>query len=263
MPESVDRPAPESTTTSPSATSAARSSRVPGSAAAGSTAVGTAVTAPWSPSPATRAATSGGSDLPVEAAQQLLVHAAQPLGREGALEEAADATGPVPGGADPHGGQPGVGRVQRPGGHHRGAGVGLDQGVGVGLADLDQLVADALGRGGEAPGDAGARALAAGLDPVAAELFGEHAGARPLVVGESGPHPVHRRSDDPFRGGDDLTHGPILPSFPPGTSPGLPDGARLRCRSRRVPPVDAPGRSHAAAAPTGRITPPPSREEEP
>src|ERR671917_2246118 len=125
MPESVDRPAPVSTTTSPSATSPARSSRVPGSAAAaGSTAVGTAVTPPWSPSPATRAATSGGSDLAVEPPQQLLVHPAQTLGREGALEEAADATGAVPGGAHPDGGQPGVGGVQRPGGHHRRAGVG-------------------------------------------------------------------------------------------------------------------------------------------
>src|SRR3712207_1532326 len=227
MPESVDRPAPESTTTSPSATSAARSSRVPGSAAAGSTAVGTAVTPPWSPSPATRAATSGGGDLAVEPAQELLVHPAQPLGREGALEEAADAAGAVPGGADPDGGQPGVGRVQRPGGHHRGAGVGLDQGVGLGLADLDQLVADPLGGGGEAPGDAGARALAAGLDPVAAELLGEHAGARPLVVGESGPHPVHRRSDDPFRGGDDLTHGPH-PAV-------VPTGGVARARTRPVP----------------------------
>src|SRR5919112_1446981 len=204
MPESVDRPAPDSTTTSPSATSPARASSEPGSAVAGSTvtgsAVGTAVTPPWCPCPATRAATSGGGDLAVEPAQ--------PLGREGALEEAADAAGAVPGGADPDGGQPGVDRVQRPGGHHRGAGVGLDQGVGVGLADLDQLVADPLGGGGEAPGDAGARALAARLDPVAAELLGEHPGARPLVVGESGPHPVHRSSDDPFRGGDDLTHGP-------------------------------------------------------
>src|SRR5919107_3339158 len=208
MPESVDRPAPESTTTSPSATSAARSSRVPGSAAAGSTAVGTAVTPPWSPSPATRAATSGGSDLAVEPPQQLLVHPAQTLGREGALEEAADATGAVPGGAHPDGGQPGVGGVQRPRGHHRRAGVGLDEGVGVGLADLDQLVAHPLGGGREAPGDAGARALAAGLDPVAAELLGEHAGAHALVVGESGPHAVHRRPDDPFGSGDDLTHGP-------------------------------------------------------
>src|SRR5918998_3508448 len=131
MPESVDNPAPESTTAFPSPTRPARASRVPGSAAAGSTAVGTAVTPPWSPSPATRAATSGGSDLAVEPPQQLLVHPAQTLGREGALEEAADATGAVPGGAHPDGGQPGVSRVQRPGGHHRGAGVGLDQGVRV------------------------------------------------------------------------------------------------------------------------------------
>src|SRR4051795_3117845 len=145
MPESVDRPAPESTTTSPSATSPARSSRVPGSAAAGSTAGGAAVTPPWAPSPATGAAASGGGDLAVEPAEQLVVHPAQPLRREGALEEAADAAGAVPGGAHPDGGQPGVGRVQRPGGHHRGAGVGLDQGVAVGLADLHQLVADPLG----------------------------------------------------------------------------------------------------------------------
>src|SRR3712207_9478452 len=117
MPESVDRPAPDSTTTSPSATSAARSSRVPGTTVAGWTAVGTAVTPPWSPSPATRAATSGGSDLAVEPAQQLLVHPAQSRGREGAPAEAADAAGAAPGGTHPDGGQPGVGRVQRPGGH--------------------------------------------------------------------------------------------------------------------------------------------------
>src|SRR3712207_4369779 len=109
MPESVDRPAPVSTTTSPSATSPVRSSSVPGSAAAGSTAVGTAVTPPRSPSPATRAVTSGGGDLAVEPAQQLLVDPAQPLRRERALEEAADAAGAVPGGARPDGGQPGVG----------------------------------------------------------------------------------------------------------------------------------------------------------
>src|SRR3712207_1246974 len=171
MPESVDSPAPESTTVSPSATRPARASRVPGSAAAGSTAVGTAVTPPWSPSSSSRAAGSGGGDLAVQPAQQVVVHAAQPLGRERALEEAADAAGAVPGGAHADGGQPGIGGVQRPGGHHRGAGVALDQGVGVGLADLDQLVAHPLGGGGEPPGDAGARALAAGLDPVVAELL--------------------------------------------------------------------------------------------
>src|SRR5918994_5760267 len=245
MPESVDSPAPESTTTSPSATSPARassvwSSRVPGSAAAGSAAVGTAVTPPWSPASSTRAAGSGGGDLAVQPAQEVLVHPAQALGRERALEEAADAAGAVPGGAHPDGGQPGVGRVQRPGGHHRRAGVALHEGVGVGLADLDELVAHPLGGGGEAPGDPGARALAAGLDPVAAELLGQHPRARPLVVGESGPHPVHRRRDDPFRGGDDLTHAPILPPSPPRPDAGTPP-----------------------ARPTCRIAAPPSREEDP
>src|ERR671917_1580333 len=239
MPESVDRPAPVSTTTSPSATSPARPSRVPGSAAAaGSTAVGTAVTPPWSPSPSTRAAGSGGRDLAVQPAEQLLVHPAQAPGREGPLEEAADAAGTVPGGAHPDRGEPGVGRVQRPGGHHRGTGVGLDQGVGVGLADLDQLVAHPLGGGGEAPGDAGARALAAALDPVGAELLGEHAGAHHLVVGESGPHAVHRRPDDPFCSGDDLTHGPHPAVAPTGTSRGDPAAAprpRWAWRNSRPP----------------------------
>src|SRR3954454_22980133 len=99
MPESVHRPAPESTTTSPSATSPARSSRVPGSAAAGSTAGGAAGTPPWCPSPPPRTATSGGGAPASEPAEQLVVHPAQPLRREGALEEAADAAGAVPGGA--------------------------------------------------------------------------------------------------------------------------------------------------------------------
>src|ERR687893_744735 len=238
MPESVDSPAPESTTAFPSPTRPARASRVPGSAAAGSTAVGTAVTPPWSPSSSTRAGGSGGGDLAVEAAQQVLVDPAQPLGREGALEEAADATGAAPGGTHPDGGQPGVGGVQRPGGHHRRAGVGLDEGVGVWLSDLDQLVAHPLGGGGEAPGDAGARALAAGLDPVAAELLGEHAGAHALVVGESGPHAVHRRPDDPFCSGDDLTHGPHPAVAPTGTSRGDPAAAprpRWAWRNSRPP----------------------------
>src|SRR4028118_2104593 len=108
MPESVDRPAPVSTTTSPSATSPARSSRVPGPAAGRSTtawsAVGTAVTPPWSPSSSTRAARSGVSDLAVQPAQQLLVHPAQAPGREGPLEEAADAAGAGPGGGGRDGG---------------------------------------------------------------------------------------------------------------------------------------------------------------
>src|SRR5688572_16997359 len=113
MPESVDSPAPVSTTTSPSRTSPASASRVPGSAAvAWSTAVGTAVTSPWCPAPSTRAGSSGSGDLAVQPAEQLLVGPAQPLGREGPLEEATDATGAVPGGTHPDGGQRGVDRVQ-------------------------------------------------------------------------------------------------------------------------------------------------------
>src|SRR5215218_6862227 len=97
MPESVDRPAPERTTTSPSATRSASAS-MPGPA----TAVGTAVTGPSSLAIVARAAGSAGGQLGVQPLEDLVVHAAQALGRERALEEAADAAGPVPGRPDPH-----------------------------------------------------------------------------------------------------------------------------------------------------------------
>src|SRR3954454_15899689 len=98
MRDSVDRPAPESTTTSPSATSRASAERW--SAPIG-TVVGADVTRPSSPGSRRRAATSG--ELAVEPGQHLPVHPRQPLRREGALEEAADPAGALPGGPDPHG----------------------------------------------------------------------------------------------------------------------------------------------------------------
>src|SRR3712207_846582 len=128
MPESVDRPAPDRTRTSPSATRSASSSR-PGTAVrGGSTAGRAALTGPWSPATATCAATSDdGGQLPLEPAEQVVVDPAQALGREGPLEEAADAPGAVPGGAHPHGAAVGAGRDDGPGGDHRRAGVALDE----------------------------------------------------------------------------------------------------------------------------------------
>src|SRR5690242_10581699 len=95
MPESVDSPAPESTSTSPSATRAASASS--GAPGIRSGAVSTAVTGPWSPTNA-----SARRELLVEPLEHRRVDPRQPLGREGALEEAADAARPGPARADPH-----------------------------------------------------------------------------------------------------------------------------------------------------------------
>src|SRR6476661_1280738 len=114
MPESVDSPAPERTTTSPSATRSVSSS----SGVAASCSMGAAVTRTSSPRTGDRAASSG--EFALEPLQQLVVDPAQPLGREGAFEESADAAGPVPGGAYADRRGPGVGGVHGPGGDHRG-----------------------------------------------------------------------------------------------------------------------------------------------
>src|SRR3954468_5132819 len=119
MPESVERPAPERTTTSPSATRSASASRDPARCSTG----GAAVTAPWSQPIRDRAGRSGGAEFAVEPAEDLAVHALEALRREGALEEAADAARAVPGGAHPHGGAPVARGVDGPGGDHRGVGV--------------------------------------------------------------------------------------------------------------------------------------------
>src|SRR3569833_3542434 len=96
MPESVDRPAPDSTRAPPSASRSV-------SAETPSTVAGVAVTPPWS-LPARRCArNSAGGDRALQSLEQCLVDAGQALGREGAREEPADAPGPVPGGPHPHG----------------------------------------------------------------------------------------------------------------------------------------------------------------
>src|SRR3954465_3543521 len=79
IPESVDSPAPESTTTSPSPTSSARASRRSAGAAApaASGAVGAAVTVPWSLVVGARAGTS--VQLALQAAQQVPMDPLQAL----------------------------------------------------------------------------------------------------------------------------------------------------------------------------------------
>src|SRR3954453_12827446 len=97
MPESVDSPAPDRTTTSPSATRSARASRACAGVAPSpvlSRAVGAAVTSPWSPDDGRRAGSSG--QLAIEAGEQLAVDPAQPLRRKGALEEPADPARALP-----------------------------------------------------------------------------------------------------------------------------------------------------------------------
>src|SRR5215212_3473264 len=100
MPDSVDSPAPDRTTTSPSATSSASVSRDSASERGG--AVGAAVTGPWSLRIGQRAARSARGEFAVQPPEHLVVHAAQALRREGALEEAADAGRSGPGGAGAH-----------------------------------------------------------------------------------------------------------------------------------------------------------------
>src|SRR3954454_8237485 len=95
IPESVDSPAPESTTTSPSPTSSARASRrSAGAAPVASGAVGAAVTVPWSLVVGARAGAA--VQLALQPTQQVPMDPLQALRGEGALEEAADAAGAVP-----------------------------------------------------------------------------------------------------------------------------------------------------------------------
>src|SRR5829696_4223660 len=233
MPESVDRPAPERTTTSPSATRSASASSPPsgrastkGSAVtpailpsdrrlrrrAGGDEVGHSSRDRWGvpvatprPPPAEvstvraylgRSPRTGGQDPPpllprsaggelrVQPLEDLLVDPAQALGCEGALEEAPDAAGAVPGGPDPDGGDPGVGGDHRPGGDHGGVRVGLDERVAGRLGDDHELIADALGRRREPPMHARPVPATASVHAVVAELLGEHPASGALVVGE-------------------------------------------------------------------------------
>src|SRR3954447_10871134 len=205
MPDSVDSPAPESTT-APPADSRSVSSSTP------STVAGAAVTGPSSPRIGVRARTgSADRDLAVQPLEQRIVDAGQALGREGALEEPADAPGTGPLAADPDGAPALVGAVHRPRGDHAGVRVPLDQLAGGALGDRDVLHAGPLGRRLQPPVRAGARALAAGVHPVLAVLLGQHLRTHDLVVGERGADGVLRCPHDPFGGGDDLTHAPILP----------------------------------------------------
>src|SRR4051812_16081032 len=108
MPESVDRPAPDSTTASPSASSRSSSSTAAVLPVVRATsAVGAAGTGSWSLVPRPRAAGgrmggSAGGDRRVEPLQHLLVHPPEALGGEGALEEPAHPAGALPARADPH-----------------------------------------------------------------------------------------------------------------------------------------------------------------
>src|SRR3954466_6524255 len=131
MPESVESPAPERTTTSPSATRSASASTDP----VRGSAVGAAVTGPWSLRIVARAARSPRGEFSLEPVEDLAVHPAEALGREDALEETAAATPAVPGRPHVHGGGARVGRDDGPCGDHGGVGVGLDQPVGAGLGD--------------------------------------------------------------------------------------------------------------------------------
>ena len=119
----------------------------------------------------------------------------------------------------------GVGGTDRPGGHHRGIQVLLDQHVRPWLGDLHQLLAHPLRRRREAPVHARSCALAAALDAVVAELLGQQPRPRALVVGEGGEHALRRGADDSFGSGDDLAHAPILPSAGPAARRD-PRGAR-------------------------------------
>src|SRR5829696_6950855 len=101
MPESVDRPAPEMTSARPSASR-------PASAETPPTVAGAAVTAPWSLPEGRCARSSAGGDRTLQPLHQRPMDAGQALRGEGALEEAADAAGPVPGGARPHRAHAGV-----------------------------------------------------------------------------------------------------------------------------------------------------------
>src|SRR5688572_648426 len=100
MPESVDSPAPERTTTSPPATRSASASR--SWTSAGCPRAGAAVTGPSSPTTAGPAAGSGGEFL-LQPLQHGQVHPAQPARGEGSLEEAADTARAVPDSAHAHG----------------------------------------------------------------------------------------------------------------------------------------------------------------
>src|SRR3712207_8346007 len=96
MPESVDSPAPERTTASPSARRSVRASRP---VAAGSRAeAGATLTPPWCRAIGRRAAScpSAPGDLPLERLEHPAVDPDQSPGREPALEEAADAARSVP-----------------------------------------------------------------------------------------------------------------------------------------------------------------------
>src|SRR3954452_5848117 len=161
MPESVDRPAPERTSASPS-TSRSASAETP------STVRGAAVTGPWSLPGGGCARASAGRDRALQPFQQGLVDPAEPLGRERALEEATDAACPGPGGPGAHAARPVVGRVDGPGGHHSRVRVALHQGAVAALGDEGVLLARPLGGGLQPPVHPGAAALPARVDPVLA-----------------------------------------------------------------------------------------------